>query len=833
MLFIEQLKLEHEAHVFGVNKYKQRTLKLLSKGNLLYSRSAKPLLLDTLFPKLLDHFIKWRTKCASNKSRLISYFYLKDINPKVAAYITIKVAFAILSKKTHTVVKLQGLVKAIGDAISDEIQFSSLTGITQRFIQDHIKALDGYRYKKNYALAIQKYRLKQPEFTKWPYSSLVHVGVKMLGLLIESTSLPVIRQVHKRTASYTVVELNPIYKNIINKNINYLSNLSPLYEPCIISPKPWTTSAIGGGYWSQARAPLPLIKSNCVRYVRNDKSKSTSSSSSYILDSINLAQSTAWKVNIPVLNVVKEIVTWKNCPISDSILISIGTSLQDDLPIKPKDISTNLIARKEWRRAANHVHQKASYKVTKQLRTEFLINQAIKFSKYDSIWFPYTYDWRGRMYSSSSSLNPQGNDINKGLLTFAQGKPIGHQGFYWLKIHGANCAGHRKKSFTARLDFIHHNHDNILASAANPLNYLWWTTAAPKHPFSFLAFCIEYANVVKSSLDYPCSLPIMFDANCSGLQHLALLTRDSTLAKLVNLSESESESSSEPQDVYQLVASRTLEQLYETSKNGTLDSLCTQVTDMGISETPVLGTKHIAQLLLCDSSVVTREVAKIAVIATLYGSTRFSLTNQLVNHLGWYARYQLVVYLSTLLQNVINDILGPAVLELIAWFKKVVTILKDKSVSWTTSDGFPVSHSYSTYKRIRVSTILLGSMYIKPTFLTDDPVGTNLKRQRLGIVPNFIHSQDANHLRLTIRHAHERYQINSFALIHDSYGTNPADSDNLLKSIRESLVSMYTTSDPILAFYNSNLGLPDIPTLTRQQELNIKDILLHSQYAFN
>jgi DNA-directed RNA polymerase len=34
-----------------------------------------------------------------------------------------------------------------------------------------------------------------------------------------------------------------------------------------------------------------------------------------------------------------------------------------------------------------------------------------------------------------------GADINRGLLEFAEGKPLGNDGLYWLKVHLANKIG--------------------------------------------------------------------------------------------------------------------------------------------------------------------------------------------------------------------------------------------------------------------------------------------------------------------------------------------------------------------------------------------------------
>jgi DNA-directed RNA polymerase len=44
-----------------------------------------------------------------------------------------------------------------------------------------------------------------------------------------------------------------------------------------------------------------------------------------------------------------------------------------------------------------------------------------------------------------------GSDICRGLLKFAEKKPLGKHGLYWLKVHLANLFGVNKLSFDARV----------------------------------------------------------------------------------------------------------------------------------------------------------------------------------------------------------------------------------------------------------------------------------------------------------------------------------------------------------------------------------------------
>src|SRR5260370_14091857 len=67
-------------------------------------------------------------------------------------------------------------------------------------------------------------------------------------------------------------------------------------------------------------------------------------------------------------------------------------------------------------------------------------------------------------------MNPQSDHIGRAQIEFADGKPLGERGAYWLAIHLANCYWKKKKvSFKKRLAWVQENEEEILDFAANPL----------------------------------------------------------------------------------------------------------------------------------------------------------------------------------------------------------------------------------------------------------------------------------------------------------------------------------------------------------------------------
>lgn len=80
------------------------------------------------------------------------------------------------------------------------------------------------------------------------------------------------------------------------------------------------------------------------------------------------------------------------------------------------------------------------------LRSDFnlKLNIARSFGTLDRFYYPHNLDFRGRVYPVPPHLNHIGNDLSRGLLTFADGRKLGKSGLKWLKIHCANLMGKDK-----------------------------------------------------------------------------------------------------------------------------------------------------------------------------------------------------------------------------------------------------------------------------------------------------------------------------------------------------------------------------------------------------
>lgn len=118
----------------------------------------------------------------------------------------------------------------------------------------------------------------------------------------------------------------------------------------------------------------------------------------------------------------------------------------------------------------------------------------------EGFYYPHNLDFRGRAYPMHPHLNHLSSDLCRGILEFAEGRPLGKSGLRWLRIHLANLygSGVEKLSYDGRLAFVENHINEIIDSADNPLGgNRWWLTA--EDPFQCLAACINLAETLKSS----------------------------------------------------------------------------------------------------------------------------------------------------------------------------------------------------------------------------------------------------------------------------------------------------------------------------------------------
>ena len=861
-LAVKQLQLEHEAYTEGERRFIKNLERQTERGELADNQAAKPLM-QTLVPKIAQAVREWHEgpdgKLSTSRPSVAFTMLsteekaVKDrslrISCESAAVIILKVILSKLVKPEG--IPITPMASAIGRTLEDEIRFGRIRDKEKehfkKAIADSLNKRAGASYKKAYMQAVEASMLEQGQLEDawgtWSPTEAVHVGIKMLEIVIQSTQLVELKRYGAGNAAADVemVHLSDFWVKKMAQRGFSLAGIAPVYQPCVVPPKPWT-GVVGGGYWAKGRRPLPLIrlgsKSAVARYEDVYMPE--------VYDAVNIIQNTPWKVNKKVLDVVNMVEKLNNTPIDD---------IPQMEPLKPEDYAGETEEElKAWKKAAAGIYRREKARQSRRLSLSFIVNQANKFSQFKAIWFPYNMDWRGRVYAVPM-FNPQGNDMQKGLLTLAVGKPIGADGFKWLKVHGANCAGIDKVTFEERIKWVEDNHDNIMAAAKAPMDSIeWWGKL--DSPFCFLAFCFEYAGVMHHGLSYSCSLPIAFDGSCSGIQHFSAMLRDHIGGHAVNLTPS-----GKVQDIYRIVSDRIEEELKVLLVNGTDNEMVTHEDKKTgeITERLKLGTRELARQWLTYG--MSRKVTKRSVMTLAYGSKEYGFADQVYEDIvmpaidsGSGAMFTEPSQASRFMAKMIWEAVSVTVVaavDAMKWLQGAAKLLaaevKDKKtgeilkpclpVHWVTPDGFPVWQEYRKKDTTRLNLMFLGSFNLQPTVNKGTKKELDKHKQESGISPNFVHSQDGSHLRKTVVHTHRKYGVMSFAVIHDSFGTIPADAEYLFRGVRETMVETYRDNDVLLDFYEQfeyqlhESQRDKLPELPKKGKLNIEDIL-SSDFAF-
>lgn len=861
-LAVKQLQLEHEAYTEGERRFIKNLERQTERGELADNQVAKPLM-QTLVPKIAQAVKEWHEGIdgklsASRPSVAFTMLSTEEkavkdrslrISCESAAVIILKVILSKLVKPEG--IPITPMASAIGRTLEDEIRFGRIRDKEKehfkKAIADNLNKRAGVSYKKAYMQAVETSMLEQGQLEDawgtWSPTEAVHVGIKMLEIVIQSTQLVELKRYGAGNAAADVemVHLSDFWVKKMSQRGFSLAGIAPVYQPCVVPPKPWT-GVVGGGYWAKGRRPLPLIrlgsKSAVARYEDVYMPE--------VYDAVNIIQNTPWKVNKKVLDVVNMVEKLNNTPIDD---------IPQMEPLKPEDYAGETEEElKAWKKAAAGIYRREKARQSRRLSLSFIVNQANKFSQFKAIWFPYNMDWRGRVYAVPM-FNPQGNDMQKGLLTLAVGKPIGADGFKWLKVHGANCAGIDKVTFEERIKWVEDNHDNIMATAKEPMDSIeWWGKL--DSPFCFLAFCFEYAGVMHHGLSYSCSLPIAFDGSCSGIQHFSAMLRDHIGGHAVNLTPS-----GKVQDIYRIVSDRIEEELKVLLVNGTDNEMVTHEDKKTgeITERLKLGTRELARQWLTYG--MSRKVTKRSVMTLAYGSKEYGFADQVYEDIvmpaidsGSGAMFTEPSQASRFMAKMIWEAVSVTVVaavDAMKWLQGAAKLLaaevKDKKtgeilkpclpVHWVTPDGFPVWQEYRKKDTTRLNLMFLGSFNLQPTVNKGTKKELDKHKQESGISPNFVHSQDGSHLRKTVVHTHRKYGVMSFAVIHDSFGTIPADAEYLFRGVRETMVETYRDNDVLLDFYEQfeyqlhESQRDKLPELPKKGKLNIEDIL-SSDFAF-
>lgn len=635
------------------------------------------------------------------------------------------------------------------------------------------------------------------EYDDWDNKTAVSLGAVLIMAVCSNFSIATIVKMRKGIKQINYVDLTKEFKEWSDKQIQEIAKLKVCKPPCIVPPKPWTSFDDGGYYTPEQQLTTKFVTTTPRHW---KKYRAHFNNMPKVVEAVNALQNTAWHINSTMLDVLIDV--WENG----------GKCLPNKNPLEVPEFDLangkdkadmteeELAAFKEWKREAREIYTQEKKRFGKALAISRTLSLAKDYSQYDKIYFVYTADFRGRLYASSYGVSPQGADYSKGLLEFAEGVPLTDRGVYWIKVHTANCYGIDKVSFEDRVKWVDDNIQLIMDVAKDPKNNTAWQEA--DKPFQFLRACLEIYAIKTLGSSHRSKLPVGVDGSCNGLQNFSALLKDPVGGAATNLIPSD-----KPNDIYQAVA------------------------DVLIQKVKADGSELGKELLAFG---ITRKMAKKPVMTLPYGSTKITCFKSICDYLedkGYAGDVNKAArYLSPMLWDSIGEIVIAA-MKAMDWLKKSASVIckANQPIMWYSPTNFLVIQDKKVSQIRRAITIsLFGG--IRLSCKSDTPV-MDVIRNKNGISPNFIHSMDSSHLVFTITECLKQ-GINSFACVHDDYGTYANDIDKLNIILREQFVNIYSNYNilqNIVDYYNKlNIILPELP-ITYSLDINVvKD----SKYFF-
>jgi DNA-directed RNA polymerase len=819
---MEQVKLETEMVQLGADHYRKMVQNAKDPGwrkdksgkyppemtRIQAYRRVMLKIVEEMGEAMKAWFHNYKTKRGATTPA--AYERLKGMDPHVLAFIT---ARTIMDNACNQQTYLYGVARTIGQECEQELRMAAwikaepaLWAEVQKGLKQQ-RATDEHRRKVNVNRFNTLIR-DDVQWRNWTTEEKANVGLTLIGILCRVTDDITVEEEDKmlnptgKGNGHMVIRLSDALMKHLANALDRDERREPYYMPTLIPPKRWNGVREGGYYTKFVRIPW-LIRFNAdneeVKGIAADEYDSLDMPR--VVQAVHLVQETPWRINHRVLKVAVRL--W------DSNAGLAGLARQDprELPPKPpgfdkmiekvkawekkhktkkvkpeppKALAPAIEAIRLWRNKAAMVYGENARRVSHAKATSECLRLAMRF-KDREFYFPHMLDFRGRMYPIPMYLHPQGHDLARGLLTFANGKPVKEEDAGWLAVHLANCWGNDKISNDARVAWVFEHEAMWRRIAADPCASLEWANRGD--PWQTLAAIIEWVRFLEEGPGMVSSLPIRVDGTCNGIQHLSALMLDERAGREVNLIPDD-----HPHDIY-AVEGRALETMLEGIRDGA--GLPGQQADWWLQRFP---------------GGIPRGLTKGPVMVLPYGGTKdsyFHAIHKWLNEVdpegetfGHKERSKMVPFLKERLWSTVAD--GEIMkrsMECMQWLKDCAAVVAETGlpIFWTTPTGFHVRHFYGQAKAHKVETKIDGKRIQLKIYKHTKELSK--RDQYQGIAPNFVHSLDASANMETCILFHEQNEEDPpcYTSIHDAYGTTAGQMWSLYHCLRRAFVKVHST----------------------------------------
>jgi hypothetical protein len=656
---------------------------------------------------------------------------------------------------------------------------------------------------------------------------------------------------------------NHIFLNIKQEYLAVLAGsvFNPIRLPMVAKPKKWLYSELlddglqlesTGGYYIDEFNELSS-SNNIIR--QNTFNKYDSIISNTQIETINFLNSRAFEINQEVLDVLSN--DWYNK--EDSKLFKGINKLH------PRTDELQKLNATDKKEVMSHNSKYWNY--------SNILNIAL-LMRDQTFYFPAFLDFRGRIYPTPNYLSYQSSDLARSLLIFKnistelssnpsykvilnsilkdgvystkikEGEKL-NQNIDYVKLYLANVYGKSKLSREKKIRWFDKNIAEMISIYESNFNsFVDQFVKESKEPFQFISIFISYYNFITFNSEI--KTPILFDATCSGIQHLSALTKDIKIANLVNLLQNDS-----PSDFYQYCIDKILEVIADlpdvTLKNKLKQLNITRkwikqsimtvpynVTTMGISDK--LAEKfdkyyldHVDMLKL-DKGLVTLEqtLEKLKLNSKKTKTSIFVDKNQLdkteaedkdkgsfilvplpeikksaLNKSALYFTKAELLKFARIIQITVLNIIPPFI-KLKKYFDDIINILGDLDLPffWQTPAGMSVSMSSIRMKSHRLRQNLIKKS--KPVSILIPTEQIDYKKIKLGLMPNFIHSLDASNIHILINNILKLKLENiNLYTIHDCFASDYKNIAIIELLVKHSFIELYFKKDYLIEVHKS------------------------------
>ncbi|XP_031386659.1 DNA-directed RNA polymerase 3, chloroplastic isoform X2 [Punica granatum] len=831
-----QIKAETEAWTKMVEEYRELEREMRDKSLAPNLPHVKSLFLGWFEPLREAITAEQRTqRTKKNKAAYAPHIELLSAE-KMAVIVMHKMMGLVMVGHNDGCVELVQAAVQVGMAIEQEVMVHSLLkkAKNDRRKRDEVeteedldKEKEIHRRQVNSLIRRKRYKdvqklVKNEEIKPWGRDTQAKLGTRLIEILTETAYVqPPVKQsvdsppdvrpafTHKLklvkkdpgqkvVKRYGVIECDPLVLKELDRSAKHM--LAP-YMPMLVPPRKWKGYDKGGYFF----LPSYVMRTHGSRKQQDVLKTISENQMPDVYKALDTLGNTKWRVNRRVLAVVESI--WAQGG------NMAGLVDREDQPMPEKVLSEDGADIDMWKWEVRKAKKVNRERHAQRCDIELKLLVARKMKDEEGFYYPHNLDFRGRAYPMHPHLNHLSSDLCRGVLEFAEGRPLGKSGLRWLKIHLANLysGGVEKLSHDGRLSFIENHLDEIFDSADNPIDgNRWWLTA--EDPFQCLAACINLSEALRSSSPYSVisHLPIHQDGSCNGLQHYAALGRDALEAAAVNLV-----AAGKPADVYSEIALRVHEIMERDSKR----------------DPAAYPNASLAKILV---NQVDRKLVKQTVMTSVYGVTFVGAREQIKRRLEEKGvitdekiQFAAACYAAKVTLTALEEIFDAA-RGIMGWLGDCAKVIasENQPVRWTTPLGLPVVQPYYRNERHLIRTTL------QILALQREGDKVDVRRQRTAFPPNFVHSLDGTHMMMTAVACGEAGL--HFAGVHDSFWTHACDVETMNHILREKFVELYNRPilENLLESFETSYPALTFPPLPNRGDFDLQEVL-KSPYFFN